>query len=33
MGGGAEGENLQADSSLTAELDMGLDPTTHEIMT
>jgi len=31
--GGAEGENPQADSLLSEEPDMGLDPTTHEIMT
>ena len=32
MGGGAEGANLQADPLLSMELDMGLNPTTHEIM-
>ena len=30
---GEEGENLQADSPLNTELDQGLDPMTHEIMT
>ena len=33
VGGGAEGENPQTDSSLSAEPDVELDPTTHEIMT
>ena len=32
VGGGAEGENPQADSSLRAEPDLGLDLMTHEIM-
>ena len=31
--GVAEGETLQADSLLSKEPDMGLDPMTHEIMT
>ena len=30
---GAEGENLQADSPLSAEADVGLHLMTHEIMT
>ena len=30
---GAEGENLQADSPLSTELDTGPNPKTHEIMT
>jgi len=33
VGGEAEGENLQADSLLGVEPDVGLDLTTHEIMT
>jgi len=33
LGGGAEGENLQADFPLSVEPDMGLDPMTHEVMT
>jgi len=33
VGDEAEGENLQADSPLNAEPDVGLDLMTHEIMT
>jgi len=33
VGGGTEGENLPADSPLSVEPDVGLDLTTHEIMT
>ena len=32
-GRGTEGENLQADSPLSMEADVGLDLMTHEIMT
>lgn len=33
VGGGAEGETLQADSGLSAEPAPGLNPTTHENVT
>ena len=33
VGEGAEGEKLQADSLLSMEPKVGLDPMTHEIMT
>ena len=33
VGGGAEGENLQADTPLSTEPDVGLSLMTHEMMT